>query len=292
MGRVVSVILAALLGSSLTAQEPRPAFEVVSIKPTAPGTEGGGVQLSPGGRVTWRNTTLRGLVASAYQRFMWDSRDIVGGPEWIDDARFDVIALAPAGLPRVDADGFPSQLLAMVRALLADRFALVAHWETRERPIYSLTVDRADRRLGPKLVPVAVDCAKVGAAVVAGTPPASRPGRGRECNFSLTSQADAGSLQGNAVTLGVLARFLTGEGLGREVVDGTGLSGTYDVDLLYLPEHAVGGIPPDRLALDPRFQGRPALTTALREQLGLKVEATRGPVEVLVIDAAAPPAAD
>jgi uncharacterized protein (TIGR03435 family) len=180
----------------------------------------------------------------------------------------------------------------MVRALLADRFGLVAHWETRERPIYSLTVDRADRRLGPKLVPVAMDCAKVGAAVVAGTPPASRPGRGRECNFSLTSQADAGSLQGNAVTLGVLARFLTGEGLGREVVDGTGLSGTYDVDLLYLPEHAVGGIPPDRLALDPRFQGRPALTTALREQLGLKVEATRGPVEVLVIDAAARPTAD
>ena len=93
----------------------------------------------------------------------------------------------------------------MFRVMLADRFRLVAHWEARERPIYSLTIDRADRRLGPKLVPVAMDCTKVAAAIVAGTPPESRPGRGRECNFSLTSEADAGSLQGNAVTLAVLA---------------------------------------------------------------------------------------
>ena len=273
---VTALPLAAQLDS------PPPRFELVSIKPTPPGTQGGSRQFAPGGRVTWTNFTLRGLVATAYQRFTWDSREIIGGPDWFNEARFDLIALAPGGLPPVDTDGFPSQLMAMFRAVLADRFRLVAHWETRERPIYNLVLDRADRRLGPKLVPVAMDCAKVSAAIVAGSPPVLRPGRRQECDFSPTS--DYGSMQGNAVTIAVLARFLAAEGLGRQVVDRTGLSGTFDVDLLYLPDHSVGGISPDRLELDPKFQGRPGLMSALREQLGLKLEATRGPVEVLVID--------
>jgi uncharacterized protein (TIGR03435 family) len=180
----------------------------------------------------------------------------------------------------------------MFRAVLADRFRLKAHWEPRERPIYNLVLDRADRRLGPKLVPAAVDCARVADATLAGTPPPPRPGRGQECSFSRTTEAEAGSLQGNAVTITALARFLAVEGLGRDVVDRTGLSGTFDVDMLYLPEFPVGGVSPDRLAFDPRFQGRPGLTTALREQLGLKVEASRGPVDVLVIDSAERPTPD
>jgi uncharacterized protein (TIGR03435 family) len=292
MNRFVVVVVCSVT-ASLAAQQPAaPKFEVVSIKPTPPGTGGGGRQLLPGGRVTLRNITLKALVGAAHQRFMWDSAEIVGGPDWINETRFDVTALEPGGLPRADADGFPSQLLAMFRAMLADRFRLMAHWEMRERPIYNLVLDRADRRLGPKLLKVDIDCATVGNAVLAGTPPAPRPGRGDECNFSRTTEAEAGSLQGNAVTMTVLARFLAVEGLGREVVDRTGLSGTFDVDLLYLPEQPVGGIPPDRLALDPRFQGRTSLTTALREQLGLKVEGTRGAVEVLVIDSVERPTPD
>jgi uncharacterized protein (TIGR03435 family) len=288
------IVVVSALTVAGVAQEPSrsPAFELVSVKPTPPGTEGGGRQLLPGGRVTLRNTTLKALVAAAYQRFMWDSPEIVGGPDWFDEARFDVTALAPGGLPRADADGFPSRLLAMFRNVLADRFRLTAHWEMRERPIYNLVLDRADRRLGPKLVKVAVECATVADAVLAGTPPDPRPGRGDECNFSRTTEAEAGSLQGNAVTMAVLGRFLSAEGVGREVADRTGLSGAFDVDLLYLPEHPVGGIPPDRLALDPRFQGRTPLTTALREQLGLKLEATRAPVEVLVIDSVERPTPD
>ena len=91
------------------------------------------------------------------------------------------------------------------------------------------------------------------------------------------------------MTMAVLARFLGVEGVGREVVDRTGLSGTFDIDLLYLPEQPAGGVSADRLALDPRFQGRAGLITSLREQLGLKLESTRGPVEVLVIDRAEQP---
>ena len=288
----IAVVPALIVAGLAQQPSPSPAFEVVSVKPNRSGDSGSQFRIEPGGRVTWRNVTLSAMVNGAYQRFQWDSGEIVGGPDWFNEARFDVVALAPAGLPRPDADGFPSQLLNMIRGVLADRFRLVAHWEPRERPIYNLVLDRPDRRLGPKLVPAAVDCAKVADATLAGTPPPPRPGRGQECNFSRTTEAEAGSLQGNAVTITVLARFLAVEGLGREVVDRTGLSGTFDVDLLYVPEFPVGGVSPDRLALDPRFHGRPALVTALREQLGLKLEATRGPVEVLVIDAVERPTPD
>ena len=286
-------VVSALTVAGLAQQpSPSPAFEVVSVKPNKSGDAGSQFRIEPGGRVTWTNTTLSAMVNAAYVRFMWDPREIVGGPNWFSQARFDVIAVAPGGLPRADADGFPSQLLAMLRSLLENRFRLKAHWEPREGPVYNLVLDRADRRLGPKLVPAAVDCAKVAAATLAGTLPAARPGRGRECNFSLTTEAEAGSLQGNAVTMAVLGRFLTAQGVEREVVDRTGLSGTFDIDLLHLPEHSVGGIPPDRLALDPRFQGRPRLVTALREQLGLKLEPSRAPVEVLVIDSVERPTPD
>ena len=89
--------------------------------------------------------------------------------------------------------------------------------------------------------------------------------------------------------MAVLARFLAGEGVEKEVVDRTGLAGTFDVDLLYLPEQPAGGVSADKLTLDPRFQGRAGLTTSLREQLGLKLEPARGLVDVLVIDRAEPP---
>jgi uncharacterized protein (TIGR03435 family) len=287
MRRFVLLLGLAALSASVSTHAQSPAFEVVSVKPAPPGTQDGGVQFSPGGRVTWTNVTLKGMVHAAYQRFTWDPREIVGGPDWFNEARFDVIAVAPGGLPRVDADGFPSQLLAMFRALLEDRFKLAARWDTREAPIYHLVLDRADRRLGPKLVPVSVDCEQVNAAILAGTPPASRPGRGRECGFSLTSEP--GWLQGNAVTMAVLARFLGAEGAGREVMDRTGLSGTFDVDLLFRPELPFGGVSPEELALDPKFAGRAGLITSLREQLGLRLESTRGRVDVLVIDRAERP---
>jgi uncharacterized protein (TIGR03435 family) len=287
MRRTAFLIGLAALSAILSGNAQSPSFDVVSVKPTAPGTQGGAVQFSPSGRVTWTNVTLNALVNAAYQRFTWDTREIVGGPEWFNEARFDVIAVASAGLPRADADGFPSQLLAMLRGVLEDRFRLVARWDTRERPIYRLVVDRADRRPGPKLVPVAVDCETVTAAILAGNPPVSRPGRGRECGFSLTSEQ--GSLQGNAVTMAVLARFLGAEGAGREVVDATGLLGTFDIDLLFLPELPSGGVSPDQLALDPKLAGRAGLITSLREQLGLRLEPAHGRVDVLVIDRAERP---
>src|SRR5262245_60097827 len=111
--------------ASLSTHAQSPSFEVVSVKPAPADAPGGGLQFS-GRRVTWRNVTLKAMVVAAYQRFNWDAREIVGGPNWFNEARFDVIAQAPGGLPPVDADGFPSQLLAMFRSMLEDRFRLVA----------------------------------------------------------------------------------------------------------------------------------------------------------------------
>jgi uncharacterized protein (TIGR03435 family) len=284
---MVLVLGLAALSASVPPHAQSPSFDVVSVKPTPPGTAGGGIQISPGGRVTWTNVTLRAMVNAAYQRFKWDSREIAGGPDWFNEAHFDVIAVAPEGLPPVDADGFPSRLLAMFRAMLEDRFRLMTHWATREGPTYDLVLDRPDRRLGPQLIPVAVDCEKAGAAIVAGAPSVPRPGRGQECNFSLTSEL--GSVQGNAVTMAMLARFLGVEGAGRTVVDRTGLSGTFDIDLSYLPEQPFGAISPETLARDPAFAGRAGLVTSLREQLGLKLEPAHGHVDVLVVESAERP---
>ena len=286
------VVLLMLLGWAGWAQAQQPRFDVVSIKPSPPSATGGGLRTSPGGRVAMVNTTLKGLVTAAYQRFTWDYREIVGGPSWFNEARFDVLAQASAGLPPVDPDGFPSQLLAMFRTMLEERFRLAVHWETRERPIYHLVFARDDRRLGSRLVPApaTVDCAQAMAARLGGERREPRPGRGQECSLSLTS--DPGSLQFNAVTMAVLARALGAEGAGREVVDRTGLSGTFDADLLFMPEIALGGRSLDQIARDPLFQGRVGLFTALQEQFGLKLEPATGQVQVLVIDRAERPTED
>lgn len=285
---VAAALVAIATLAPLGAQAPR--FEVVSVKPSSPDALGGGLRTSPGGRVQITNSTLKGLVAAAYQRFAWDSREIVGGPDWISSARFDVLGQAAGGLPPVDADGFPSQLVAMLRAVLEDRFRLAVHWETRERPIYNLVFARADRRLGPRLVPVDVDCAAATGARLEGRVPPMRPGRGQECNLSLTSVP--GSIQVNAMTMDALARAMGMEGAGREVVNRTGLAGLFDADLIFMPEFALGNFTPDRIARDPQFQGRPGIFTAVQEQLGLKLEPATGPVQVLVIDRAERPTED
>jgi uncharacterized protein (TIGR03435 family) len=285
---VVLIASYAAIPAGARAQAPR--FDVISVKRSSPDAQGGGLRVSPGGRVALTNSTLKGLIAAAYQRYMWDSREIIGGPAWLNEMRFDVVAQATGGLPPVDADGFPSRLVAMLRATLEERFRLVAHWESRERPVYNLVMARPDRRLGPRLVSVVADCAQATTALLAGQPQRTRPGRGPECRLSPTS--DPGSIQANAVTPGVLAHILASEGAGRDVIDRTGLSGTFDVDLLFMPEIALGGLSLDRIARDPLFQGRAGLFTALQEQLGLKLEPATGSVQVLVIDRAERPTED
>jgi uncharacterized protein (TIGR03435 family) len=274
--------IAALYGAVLVAQAPR--FEVASIKINKAGT-GGLIRVQPGGRYEFPNMTLRSLIASAYQRFAFDNRDVVGGPEWLDTVRFDIIAQTGTGTPPTAPDGFPGPLFAMMRTLLEERFNVAAHNETRDQPIYALVLARRDGSLGPGLKRLESGCASAMKQMNAGEKPTPRPGRGPDCSLG----GGPGRLQANAVSLDIFTRALSNE-VGRYVVDRTGVSGDFDIDITFAPEFSPGrrgGPPPDAAAL--AGGDRPSIFTAIQEQLGLKLESTRGPVDVLVVDRAEMP---
>jgi uncharacterized protein (TIGR03435 family) len=144
----------------------------------------------------------------------------------------------------------------MLQSLLADRFKLVFHKETREEQIYDLVVDKGGSKLK-----VAVDTVK-------GSPQGLRAGRGE--------------VTGMAAPMQQLSNFLS-EQLGRSVIDKTDLDGKYDFTLKWMPDPLASGgsSGPDAIPLDP---SAPSLTAAVQEQLGLKLQPTKGPVEILVID--------
>src|SRR5262245_36241345 len=137
-----------------------PAFEVASVKPNLSGGRASSISIPPRGQVTAINTTLEALLVRVYdlRRF-----ELVGGPSWISQERFDVLAKAPDGASQ-------DQLVPMMKALLASRFKLRTHRDVREQPVYVLLPDRSDKQLGPRLTPSEHDCA---AFLAAGGKPAS-----------------------------------------------------------------------------------------------------------------------
>jgi uncharacterized protein (TIGR03435 family) len=255
-------------------------FEVASVKPNKSGDQRVMIQMPPNGRYTATNVALRMLLRQAF-----DVQDfqIVGGPNWLATDRFDIVAKPPEGMTR------PEEMRLLLRALLADRFKLVAHNETREMPIYSLVVARADGKLGPKLSAAKVDCdARFAAARRGGPPPAfPAPGQPVECGF----MAAPGNMNVGGMPMLELARFLSPM-VGRIVIDKTSLQGRYDFQMTYAPEgrgFGPGPAGPDAPPVDPNT---PSLFTALQEELGLKLESERGPVDVVVIDRVEQPSED
>jgi len=239
-------------------------FEVASVKPNTSGDFRRGMGPAPGGRFTADNVPLRELIAFAYG--VSNSRanlQVIGGPVWIDTARFDVQAVVKGGsLP-------PGEAGTMLRALLIERFKLVAHRESREMPIFLLVMDRQDQQLGPRMRSSAIDCeARRAARSRGGAPPVSTgppqdPATIRPtCGLRLA----AGSFAGDAVTVAQLVEGLA-PFVGRIVLDRSGLVGYFNVDLEWTPDPVAS-----------------SLFTALREQLGVKMESGRGPVDVVVID--------
>jgi len=205
----------------------KPSFEVASVKPSAPGSSGGGITPGPTG-MTARNVTLLFCIRIAY-----DVQDYqVSGPNWVSTEQFDIVA--KTGNP-VKQD----QLRLMLRALLAERFGLVLHREERARSVYALVVGKN----GPKLAEAKGDDA-------GGT------------------TADIGHLVFTAASMSVLARRLSQQ-LHEPVSDLTGLKGIYSFTLDWQQDDSVPG---------------PSLFTAVQEQLGLKLEAQKVPIEVLVVD--------
>lgn len=267
-----------------------PAFEVASVKPnkSRDGERSGDLV---GRRFTMTYATLRDLVYFAYQRqddghLRYDSQ-ISGGPSWINSDRFDVVANAegmPAGLDasNTGAGAATSREIAgidrirlMMRTLLADRFKLTVHNELRELPIYALVIDRNDGKLGPQLRKVDVDCVALRES-------------GSDAPCGGFRGLESGHYTGRAVSMTMVAGLLEGR-VGRMVFDRTELVGKFDVDLQWTPEQAQR---PGDLDLPPSDLNGPSIFTAVREQLGLKLESVKGPVEVLVIDSVEQPTPD
>jgi len=242
-----------------------PTFDAVSVKVNK-STGVGRVNLTqPGGHLTASNVSLKFLIIQAYTLARVNFAPSPRGADWIDSEHFDIEAEAE-GNPTVE------QKRLMIQSLLANRFKLIMHHETRQLAVYSLVLSKPGKP-GPQLRPH-TDGTKC-VEVPAGQPrPPIIPGAAvvPPCGGLRVINDD---LAGQNVTMDKLAQTLSVL-LDRNVVDRTGLSGTFDVTLQFQ------AAPLDTVAVDPT--GPPSISTALKEQLGLKLESQTGPVDVLVID--------
>lgn len=285
--RRTTVCLAAvvMLAGVLLGQAPVTSFEVASVKPNdaTPAVPTGGRSIRPDGfEATWH--PLQSLVSLAYGAI--PSR-ITGWPAWTRAARYDI--RARAGKPSTR-----DEVLAMLRTLLAERFSLKAHREMREMNVYALVVGKPDGSTGPKLQRVLVDCETkklLDGSAPGFFPRESRPpcGNTRQ-QLRMVSGPSIITSTRAAWTLEQLARSLDGD-VGRPVIDRTGLTGTFDLELRYVTE-----LPPSPFFASPSPSAPPpdgvSLRDALKEQLGLDLRSERGPVEFLVIDSIERPAPD
>jgi uncharacterized protein (TIGR03435 family) len=234
-------------------------FDLVSIKPSAPDERNRFLfQNLPGGTVRIAGVPLRMIMMQAFDVKAFQ---ITGGPDWVRMDRWDIQAKAEgvAGrLPRAEENP-------MLQALMRDRFQLQVHRATKEMPIYALVVEKN----GSKLVP--------------------------STSSQRHSQGGLGSIAVQKGGMNDLASWLSG-GLGRVVIDKTGLSGEYDYKLEWTPEPGEGGpesigLPPD--GPRPHVDGTgPSIFTAVQEQLGLRLVSQKGPVEMVVIDRVEKPTAN
>ena len=280
--------------------EENPTFEVASVKPSAPSPEGRirvGMRGGPGspdpGQITYSNVSLKNIVQNAYNVKGYQ----ISGPNWLDSQRFDIVAKIPKGATK-------EQFQKMLQNLLAERFKLVLHHETKELPMYALVVGKN----GPKLKESPKEDPAATAAAPPPTPPMDGarmrvdkdgkpqlpPGMGKGAMMMMMSPNGV-QLTANGVKIGALAELLSNQ-VGRPVTDETKLTGEYDVSLNFAPENMggpLGGMPPPPPPPDggPSHSvggsdsgGAPTISVAIQEQLGLKLEAKKGPVDLLVID--------
>jgi uncharacterized protein (TIGR03435 family) len=267
-------VVAPILAQSVpipSATEPR--FEVASVKRATEDSgkvrvgdqmwTSVGLSFKPGGTFEAVNATLGSVIRLAYGLREFQT---VGGPEWLNTDRFDIQARGPQGAP--DSDG-PRRL----QSLLAERFALKVHRETRDRPSYALVLARANGSLGPRLRQ-----SQGPSASGLGNGQCTPPGPPGPFNMRLCG-----------VTMAQLVDRYLQMYTDRTVIDRTGLAGGFDLVLHFdnrpIPGVGLGGgLPPSPQAAEPPAPDAVSIFTALEEQLGLKLEPQTAPVEVLVID--------
>jgi len=269
---------------------PLPGFEA-SIKRSESGAATGmmAVRGEPAGR-TISGVPLRQLIVQSYGI---QPNQLIGGPDWLTTDRWDIQL-------RADEAVTPAQVNLLMQRMMAERFKLVVHRETRDLPVYELRLAKADG-LGPDLKPASVDCsAMMGRGRPGGPAPApareggpgariAGPGGGAALPGGCGMMMSPGRVNAAGQPLSTLTQFLSQQ-VGRPVIDKTGLTGNFDLTLSWTPDGpGRGGFAPPGLELPPIDPNGPSLFTALQEQLGLKVESTRAPVEVLVIDSVEQP---
>ena len=260
-------------------------FEAASVKPSNPDAPGAGIRRQPGGRFNTINTPVKLLITFAYQI---QSFQVVGGPDWAGSDRFDIVAKMegdpPAVIPGTGAD---HMMLAM-RTLLSDRFKLVLRKETRELDIYALTMAKPGGKPGPALKPASGDCSPEAFAKRAGAPPPAPGGAPPQvCGMA----QGPGRIRFGGYPLTLFANNISNR-VGRQVIDRTGLSGNWDFELAFAAELPPGAQLPAGVEPPPVDPDAPNLFTAIQEQLGLKLEATKGPVDVYVIERIEKPTPD
>jgi len=289
-GRLWSMCVLSFLGCTVdtsSAQAPvKPEFEVASIKPNKSGTNQRQVDWGRNGRFTAINVPLHDLVRFAYAERGPDgilgplppnrlsvATTWAGGARALQAEKFDIVATTDAGASQ-------EQVVLMLRALLSTRFKLVAHRETRDLPIYALVMARSDRSLGPRLRRSNVDCS----AAPSDSPTASPAADGFVAEPCKGLRNVPGKATGRAVTMPTLARLISGwVDDHRPVEDRTGLTGNFDIDLDWTPDQQVPA-PPAGAPSPPIDLNGAGLFTALREQLGLKVESTKNSIDIVVVD--------
>jgi uncharacterized protein (TIGR03435 family) len=254
--------MALFFAAAVYGQTSRPAFEsfeVATIKPAAPDAIGRYIRMQSAHQFVAHNHGLRTLIAAAYNL---SPRAISGGPAWVDSDHFEILAKSPGEVrPSLD------EQMAMLRKLVADRFKLSFHRENNELPIYALTVAKG----GPRLKETTL------------TPDASPEG---PPPLVFVVAPELVRLPGRSATISELASVLQRAALDHPVIDQTGLSARYDFDLEFTPDESLFN---GMLGKGVENGTKPGLFSALQQQLGLRLEATRGMVSVFVIDQAERP---
>jgi uncharacterized protein (TIGR03435 family) len=288
--------------------ENSPTFEVASVKPAAPivgnmirvGMRGGPGSPDPG-QITYTNVTVKNVLTNAYGVKSFQ----ISGPGWLDSERYDIVAKLPRGATK-------AEFMVMLQNLLAERFKLTLHREKKDLPMYALVVGKN----GPKLKESVEEPApKEGDAPKGGGPadgpvvmgkmamgkdgfPVLPPGSGGRGSTAIMLMNGSARMTASGQSMAGLAEMLSNQ-LDLPAVDMTGLTGKYDFTLYFAPEALVGmrlgapptpGPPPGEGgggvpdASTPDAQSNPSLFTAIQEQLGLRLEQRKGPVDLLVID--------
>ena len=274
MSNLRASLLVVAAGGLFAQPSPAPlTFEVATVKPAAPDQRNSGFRFLPGGGLQIQNVHLKGIISFAY-----DLRDfqISGGPGWLATVPFDILAKpegaqAPADLAHVpdkQREVIAQQIRERLRSLLAERFQLVLHKETKEFPVYGLVVAKN----GPKMEE-------------------SKDGDGSPQNMNRNNSNGKNVLTAKRASIPMLVNALSNT-LGRPVVDQTGLKGTYDLNMEWAQDLGGAGKGPDFPGEKPEAVSEasgPSIFTAIQQQLGLKLESQKGPVEVIVIDRAEKP---